>query len=214
MTIGVEYDYNDDLPKPYIGAEVARTGDREASTYFKSPLLQVNKSHLALFPVKFSPPDSSFGSYSSDRVLIFLQDALSQRFNIFAASMLLMWRAPGSGPAVALQNSSLTLDEFKQSDLFGGYVSVRYSLAANGGKMRVRVFDSKNPQSSEWFSTDQANVKSGNGLQLLRFSVKPNAASPTDIFKADTFEVELLDEGGKVVANLKKEQQLTWAKPK
>jgi len=48
---------------------------------------------------------------------------------------------------------------------------------------------------------------------LLKVSVPKEAPSP-DLFNADTIEVQMLDSNGAVVASVKKQSAMSWAKPK
>ena len=131
--------------------------------------------------------------------------------------MLLIWRAPGAsqGPtAGATAATSLELDTFKQNDPSSGYVTVKYRLTGGPGKLRMKIYDSQNPASADWFTTAELKVQPGPGTQLLEFAVKPEAASPTDLIKVDTLEIELLDATGKVLTTLKKQSAMSWVKPK
>lgn len=156
-------------------------------------------------------------SLSTDKVFVYLQDSGAQKFNLFPATMLLMWRAPGSAAAASTtpaSGSTVQLDDFKQNDLFSGYVTVKYNLAAAKGKIRVRVSDSANPKSAEWFESEPVDVKSGGGQQIVQLAVKADAKTPSDLFKADTIEISLLDDNDTVLATIKKETPMSWGKPK
>ena len=129
--------------------------------------------------------------------------------------MVLMWRPPNATDAPApSQAGTLQLDEFKQSDFFSGYVTVKYTFAADSGKIRARLYDTANPRSAAWFKTVDAPVKAGSGVQLVPISVLPDADSPGDLMRVDLLEVALLDASGAVVATLKKQSPMTWARPK
>ena len=220
LTLGVEFDYKDSFPRPYLGAEVTRTGEPQASSYFQTSLVEIKKSsqRLALFPIKFQPPDANaFATFSTDKIFIYLQDAVSvQRFNLFPMAMLVMWKAPGATAQAgsAVSAGTIELGDLKQSDLFSGYLTLKYTLTAPNGKIRVRIFDSRNERSASWFAIKDVDVKQGGGLQLVQIAVKKDADSPSDIIRADTMEVELVDSVGKVVANVKKENVMNWARPK
>ena len=107
----------------------------------------------------------------------------------------------------------MQIESFKQNDLFGGYVIVKYNLLADGGKLHLRVFDSSNPSSADWFANGDVALKSGPGMQLVKISVPPEAKSP-DVFKVDTLEIQMLDDKGKILATGRKEIPMTWAKRK
>jgi hypothetical protein len=131
--------------------------------------------------------------------------------------MILLWHVPGGGKAapaaVAAPQSTVQIESFKQNDLFGGYVIVKYNLLADGGKLHLRVFDSSNPSSADWFANGDVALKSGPGMQLVKISVPPEAKSP-DVFKVDTLEIQMLDDKGKILATGRKEVPMTWAKRK
>jgi membrane protein involved in colicin uptake len=221
MTIGVEYEYKDNLgSKPMLGVEVTKTDEPTASHYFQSQPAEIGKSrrNFLLFPIKFQPPGSVVGlnSYTTDQVLVYLlEPTSSKRFNLFPTTMLLLWRPPGTvlSTPMADSGSTLELDDFKQNDPHTGYVTVRYSLLSGPGKLRMRLFDAAKPASAQWFSVPIKTVKAGRGLQVLDISVEPDAKAPTDIFRIDTIEIELLDSGGQVAAKINKKSPMNWAKP-
>ena len=84
----------------------------------------------------------------------------------------------------------------------------------NSGKIRVRVFDSAKPDSAEWLSVDAPTARTGEGLQVVKISVPPGSSSPTDVWKTDTVQVDLLDEKGAVVATAKQDFKASWVRPK
>jgi hypothetical protein len=130
--------------------------------------------------------------------------------------MLLSWHSPGGGastPAPAPAQSTLQMDDFKQTDTFSGQVIARYNLAANAGVLRLRIYDSAKPQSADWFKSEDAPIKSGPGLQPLKISVSPASTGP-DLFNADTIEITILDDHDKVLASAKSQTPMIWAKPK
>ncbi|MBU6399619.1 MAG: hypothetical protein KGS61_04825 [Verrucomicrobia bacterium] len=221
MTIGVEFEYRDNLgPRPELGVDVARSGDPSVRGYFHSSLVPIGRSrrNFALFPVKFQPPAGvgSLGSFATDQLLVYLTDAdVTKRAYLFIATMLLTWRNSGAVTATAATGagSSMELDSFKQNDLYSGFATVHYNLAGGPGKMRLRLYDSANPASADWFACEDQKLAAGRGLQMMAVSVKPNAPSPTALLKADTVEIDLLDASGKVVATIKKVSPMTWAKP-
>ena len=51
------------------------------------------------------------------------------------------------------------------------------------------------------------------GMQLVKISVPPDGKSP-DVFKADTLEIQMLDEKGNILATGRKEAPMTWARQK
>lgn len=224
MTIGVEFEYRDQLGKPILGVDVVRSGDPESKQFFSSTPAEIGRSrrNFVLVPVKFQPPPDqghNYSPFSTDRLLVYLAEgATSRRFNLFNATMLLIWNAPGTTPlataAPSKSGNSLEMDDFKQNDLFSGYVTVRYQLNNGPGQIRMRLFDSANPSSAKYFNTQEYRVQAGRNLQLLEFAVSPAAKSASDVIKADTIEIELLDASGQVVARLAKKTPMTWARPK
>lgn len=224
MTIGVEFEYRDQLGKPVLGVDVMRTGDPDAPQLFNSTPAEIGRSrrNFVLVPVKFQPPSDqlqSYSPYSTDRLLVYLaESATSRRFNLFNATMLLVWNAPGAAPltpgSASRTGNSLEMDDFKQNDLFSGYVTVRYQLKTGPGQIRMRIYNSANPASERYFNTQEYRVQAGRNLQLLEFTVHPEAQSATDVIKADTIEIELLDNSNQVVARLVKKTPMTWARPK
>lgn len=224
MTIGVEFEYKDDLgAKPLLGVSIARTGDPQVTDYFSSNPMEIGKSrrNFALFPVKFQPPASqsaNWNTFATDKVLVYLAETASaKKLNLFPATMMLLWRPPGggAGPASPEKNSStITMEDFKQNDLFSGQVTVRYHLIGDAGRIRVRVLNASNPASASWFEEAETPIKGGRGIQILKIGVNPDAKIPTDVFKADTIAIDLLDSKGNPVATEKKESPMSWAKPK
>ena len=221
MTFGVEFEYKDQLSEPFVGVDVLRQADPQASRYFLSRPVALGKSrrNFALFPVKFQPPSglADAGSFSTDKVVVYLQEKQSaRRYNIFPATMLLMWRAAGSGvpPQSALNGNSVEMVDFKQNDASHGYLSIKYHLLEGRGELRAKVYDASNPESANFFETTRPEVKPGRGLQLIEVRVPADSKSPADILSADTIEIELLDEKGTVLAKVTKNAAMVWSKPK
>ena len=135
--------------------------------------------------------------------------------------MLLGWRIPGAASAVravpvapVAPASTVEMDGFKQNNLFSGYVMIKYNLSADGGKIHVRVFDSANPESANWFNSPDVVVKSGTGLTLVKMNVPTSSTGPDLLFKTDSIEIQLLDDSGNNMTSLKTQTPLNWAKPK
>ena len=130
MLIGVEYEYKDQISTPAVGVDVFRQAQPEVSRYFASGAAEISKSrrNFALLPVKFQPPAglSDSAAFSTDKIMVYLQEVNSgRRFNIFPATMLLVWRAAGAKAAANQNNgNSVEIDDFKQNDASNGYVSV------------------------------------------------------------------------------------------
>ena len=223
MTIGVEYDYNKDDAgqKAAMSVDVLRQADTSSANFFKAPTVEVGKSrrNFVLFPVKFQPPTgigTDASGFSTDKVLVYLTNDSSKRLNLFAATMLLMWRAPGAAAPVQVAAATHTIDfdDFKQKDASDGYVAIRYNLIGGAGRLRVAIYDSANPATRDYFATSQVDVNPGRGLQTLEVKVEPESKSPTDFIRADTIEIEMIDPAGKVLAKTSKKASMTWSKPK
>jgi hypothetical protein len=221
MTIGVEFDYRDSLPEPLLGVDVTRASNPDVARYFSSQVTELGRSrrNFVLFPVKFQPPATVIDSagFSTDRVLVYLlEKATSRRYNIFPATMLLVWRAPGAQAAVAKNTNAnaLEIDDFKQNDPSSGYVSIKYNLLNPAARLRVKVYDSSNPKTASYFSSNVLDIKSGRGLQLIDVRVEPDSKSPSEIIRADTILVEMVDPAQNVVAKVSRETPMVWAKPK
>lgn len=222
MTIGIEFEYRDDLgPQALLGVDVQNTQDPRPGAYFDAKPVEIGRSrrNFALLPVRFNPPAdvaSQVASYPTDRVLVYLQQAANAaRMNVHPATMLLVWRPPGAQARTGAAETAnrIELDDFKQNDLHSGYLTVQYHLERGPGKIRVRVYDSKDPASGRWFVAPDRPAQTGKGLQLLAVEVNEDAPIKNATFTADTVEVELLDSTGNVVASLKKAVAMTWAKP-
>jgi hypothetical protein len=223
MTIGVEYDYNRDDAgtKASMGVDVLRKADPSTANFFKGPTFEVGKSrrNFVLFPVKFQPPSgigTDASGFSTDKVLVYLTNDSSKRLNLFVATMLLMWRAPGAvaSTQVATATHTIDFDDFKQNDASDGYVAIRYNLIGGAGRLRVAVYDSANPATRDYFATSQVEVTPGRGFQTLEVKVEPESKSPTDFIRADTIEIEMIDPSGKVLAKTSKKANMTWSKPR
>lgn len=222
MTFGVEFeiDSKDKIADPMLGVDIFRQADPAVSRFFQSRPSEIGKSrrNFVLFPVKFQPPAGlpDVAGYSTDQVLVYvLEKATGRRLNLFPATMLLKWWAPGAQMAVAQNNgNNVEIENFKQNDQSSGFVSLKYTLLTGDGRIRAKLFDSKAPASAAYFTSSAADVKSGRGLQLIEVRVDPDSKSPTDIIHADTLEIELLDASGKVVAKTSKQASMLWSKPK
>jgi hypothetical protein len=223
MTIAVEYKYAREDGRPNMGVDVASTEEPRAAAYFSSAPAAIGRGsrNFVMFPVKLNAAaaaqDLHRATLPTDKVRVYLADAGGPKSYLFEATMLLVWHLPGGAPApspAAADENTIDIDSFKQNDLFNGYVTVRYNMAARGGgKLRLRVYDSAHPETAGWFVSEDVTIKSGPGLQLLKVSVPKDAPSP-DLFTADTVEIQMLDSQDAVVAGIKKQSPMSWAKPK
>lgn len=221
MTIGVEFEYRDKLDKPMLGVNLSRTGEAGVSSLFDVKPADIGRSrrNFVLFPVTFNPPANQLNAYntfSTDRLLVYLESVGGQRFKLFTAAMLLIWRAPGATLADSARSSTgnlLELDDLKQNDASSGYVTVRYQLTGGPGKLRMRLFDTANPASAGYVNAEEVKIQPGRNLQLLEFSVKSSAPIPTDQFKVNTLEVEMLDAGNNVLTRFSRQVPMTLSKP-
>ena len=217
MTISVEFAYSPSDGPGEVGIDLASTDEPEATGYFTCPphdLAKVSKKPV-LFPVKFRPPPSGVGaSYPTDKIWIYLKNGAEKSY-IFTATMLLVWRPPPgeAAPAPVVAQSTVQMESFKQNDPFSGYVAVKYNLASGDGRLRLRVYDSSKPASADWFQSEDVPIKPGLGVQLVRIAVPGSGPGP-DLFNADTIEISLLAADGKALASLKRQTQMTWARPK
>jgi membrane protein involved in colicin uptake len=222
MTISVDYDLSKEDGRPKMGVDVVSTDDPSVSGYFSCPAVDIGRrSHnTILFPVKLiAVAASAFrrATLPTDKIWIYLVDASGVKSYIFQSTMVLLWRVPGAanaGPAAAApRQSGVQIESFKQNDLFGGYVIVKYNMPADGGRLHLRVVDSSNPSTEEWFANNDVSLKAGPGMQLVKIAALPGAKCP-DVFKADTLEIQLLDEKGNILATARKDAAMTWAKRK
>jgi hypothetical protein len=218
MTFGVEFEYRDQMSEPRLGIDVLRQSQPEVARHFSSRPSEIGKSrrNFALFPVKFQPaggvPDQA--DFSTDQVLVYLTEQSGRRYNIHAATMLLRWRTAGT-PQHTTQatGNSVEIDDFKQNDPSNGYITVKYHLLGGSGKLRARIYDQGNPASSEYFSARLPEVKAGSGVQLIDVSIDSEARTPSNLVRADTIEIELLDASGRILARASKRAAMVWARP-
>jgi membrane protein involved in colicin uptake len=221
MTIGVEYQFSKADGKPRMGVDFASTDEPSATDYFVSPVADLGRSsrNFVMFEVKLRPEATAAfhqATLPTDKIWVYLTDDSGEKTYIFQGTMILLWHLPGAKAApvaVATPRNTLQLESFKQNDLFSGYVTVKYNILAEHGRLRLRIYDSANPGTADWFFSDDVSVKSGPGMQLVRVAVPPEAKSP-DVFKADTIELLLLDQKGQTLADLKTATEMSWAKPK
>jgi hypothetical protein len=243
ITLGIEFEYKDNLGgRPQLGVAMYRAGELNANQYFDCPPAELGKAKkgMLLIPVKFQPPSAQvarMGNYMTDQLAVYVADAGDpKQFNLIAKTASLVWRAPGyvegmaqpqvaalpapsapaapAAPAAPKIRAKLEWDEFKQSSLYKGYVTVKYELSSGSGKLRTRVFEAKTPKSAEWFDTPEITLGSSSGIELLPIAVKKDATSPADFITVDTIIVELLDDAGNVVAQIKKDNSMNWIRPK
>ncbi len=222
MTISVDYDFSKEDGRPKMGVDMVSTDDPSVSGYFSSPVMDVGRgSHNSiLFPVKLGAAAADAfrrATLPTDKIWVYLVGASGVKSYIFQGTMVLLWHVPGGAKAApaaaAAPQSTVQIESFKQNDLFGGYVIVKYNLPADGGRLHLRVFDSSNPSTADWFASNDVSLKSGPGMQLVKISVPPDGKSP-DVFKADTLEIQMLDEKGNILATGRKEAPMTWARQK
>lgn len=224
-TFVVEFDYRDNLgPKAILGVNVLRSTDQSSQSYFVSAPAELGKSRrpMLLFPVKFQPPPdapaSKAGSFSTDQVLVYLaENATAPQANLFPATMVLPWRAPGAAgetAPIASDGSSVTLDSFRQNDLYSGFAKVKYKLVSPSATLRAKIYDSAAPASADFFAIDEETIKAGKSSTIVEIKVKSDAKTTDAIIKADTIEVELVDPAGKVLARMVEKTPMRWSKPK
>jgi hypothetical protein len=223
MTISVDYDFARDDGSQRMGVDMVSSEDPTVSGYFSCPAVDVGRSshNSILFPIKLqSAAADAFRSATlpTDKIWIYFVDGAGIKSYIFQSTMILLWHVPGGARYASAEpsapQSAVEIEEFKQNNLFAGYVIVKYNLAdSGGGKLRLRVYDSANPASADWFANHDVPLKSGPGMQLVKISALPDSPSP-DVFKVDTMEIQLLDDTGKILATGTKDVPATWAKRK
>ncbi|HUD45895.1 MAG TPA: MAP7 domain-containing protein [Candidatus Baltobacteraceae bacterium] len=224
ITIAVEYQSGKADGPVRMGIDVASTDDPGVSDYFSCPATDIGKGNrnFVMFPVQFNVAAAQSvkrPAIQTDKVRVYLADASGQKSYIFQGTLMLVWHVPGAAqpdePALAQSGggNTLEIESFKQNDLFSGYVTVKYNLRAPEGLLRLRIFDSADPATASWFASDDVPIKSGPGLELVKIAVPSQAASP-DVFNADTVEVQMLNSKGDVLATLRKQSPMSWAKRK
>ena len=216
--IGVEYSYAKEDGLGSLGVDVSSSENPNAGANFACPVSQIGNSsrNFVLVPVKFHPIGDAAerSTLSTDKLWVYLTDGSGLKSYIFQGTMVLTWKNPAvaAADAAALSQNNVQM-EFKQNNAFAGYVTVKYFLGATAGKLRLRVYDSATPDSIKCFESEDVDVKSGAGFQLVKIAVSKDAASP-DLFKADTLQLQLLDPKEKVLASQKQQLDMSWAKPK
>jgi hypothetical protein len=183
-----------------------------------------SRHNSLLFPVKLGKAAAEAyqrPTLPTDKIWIYLVDSSGIKSYIYQGTMILLWHIPGAAhaapastaAAAIVPQGSVEIESFKQNDLFGGYVIVKYDSPADGDKLHLRAYDSSNPVTADWFASNDVKLKSGPGVQLVKIAASTTANSP-DLFKADTLEIQLLDGTGKILATGSKELPMTWAKRK
>ena len=217
MTIGIEFDSKDKFN--FMGVNVEHSANPAVKNYFQCEPKEVGRQKFALVQVAFAKPTAAASTVVTDRLLIYGCDSPTAAASIplHTATMLLVWRAPGSGAApVAAEPtpasaSSVEITDFRQRTPTSGYASVTYNLPAGGGQLRVRLKNSAQPNSSDWFLTESVPVKAGQGLELIPVTVAADK-TPTGPLHVDTIEVELQDTAGKVICQTTKTTTITWSR--
>ena len=98
MTIGVEFEYNDQLREPLMGVDVTQQHQPDVTRYFSSVPREIgtSKRNFIYFRVTFRPPPelAAGETYPTDTVVVFFLDkATGRRYNIFKKTMFLSWKA-------------------------------------------------------------------------------------------------------------------------
>ncbi len=217
MTIGIEFDSKDKFN--FMGVNVEHSANPAVKNYFQCEPKEVGRQKFALVQVAFAKPTAAASTVVTDRLLIYGSDSptAAESIPLHTATMLLVWRAPGSGAApVAAEPtpasaSSVEITDFRQRTPTSGYASVTYNLPAGAGQLRVRLKNSAQPNSSDWFLTEAVPVKAGQGLELIPVTVAADK-TPTGPLHVDTIEVELQDTTGKVISQTTKTTTITWSR--
>ncbi len=224
MTIGVEFEMRDQLDSPAMGVRVTRKDEPRAFQLFESDPEPIGRSrrNFLLLPVRFNPslfPSAeSLAQYATDQVQVYMtpNPDFSDKYRLFDTTMLLHWESEANSKVTEIQRINddyLEIDTFKKNDLHQGYVSIRYRLKSdNSGKIIVALFDSKNPATRSWIDTDIRYISGDVGLEVLNFSVSPDADPPSgNLFDLDTILIQLLDSNDQVIAEIRKQTPMTWA---
>ncbi len=217
MTIGIEFDRKDKFD--YMGVSVEHSANPSVKNYFTCEPKEVGRQKYALVQVAYAKPSASASTVVTDRLQIYGTESPGavEPIPLHTATMLLVWRAPGSTTGAAeatpapAQMSSVEITDFRQRTPTSGYASVTYRLLENSGQLRVRLKNSAQPGSNGWFLTEPVAVKAGQGLELIPVTVSAENA-PGGALNVDTIEVELLDAAGKVISQTVKTTSITWSR--
>lgn len=219
-TVGVEFEYMDDLSDPVMGVYVSRTGDAKSPNFFKTAPVGIGKSrrNFILVPVSFDTQAARLAEgevYYSDRMTVFIEETVKRRrYELFTATMLLKWSASGtSGSGLPANPTTLEMDDLKQINPGAGYVTIRYNHPSGASVLHVKIYSSSNPATADLLTIEDQKVPAGRNLQLVEYALKPDARIPSDGLKMDTLEIELRDETGKVISQLRKEISITLTRP-
>jgi hypothetical protein len=218
MTFGIEFDRRDKFK--YLGVNVEHSANPEIRKYFTCEPKEVGRQKYALVQVAYARPVAAATSVVTDRLEIYGCDSpdAAQTVPLHSATMLLVWRAPGSSgsatvaPTEADATNLVEITEFRQRTASSGYASVTYRLPEGTGQLRVRLKNASRPESTNWFVTDPVSVKTGQGLELIPVTVSADASVPAGALTVDTIEAELLDANGKTIGQSTKTTSITWAR--
>jgi len=217
MTIGIEFDRKDKFN--YLGVNVEHSANPSVKNYFTCEPKEVGRQKYALVQVAYAKPAATSSTVVTDRLYIYGSDAPGggEPVPLHTATMLLVWRAPGSAGSpvesspVAAPASSVEITDFRQRTPTSGYASVTYHLAEATGRLRVRLKNSAQAGSSEWFLTEPVAIKAGQGLELIPVTVSADN-TPAGPLNVDTIEVELLGADGNVISRTAKATSITWSR--
>lgn len=217
MTIGIEFDRKDKFN--FLGVSVEHSANPAVKNYFACEPKEVGRQKYALVQVAYAKPAATATTVVTDRLLVYGSEASTavDPIPLHTATMLLVWRAPGSSgtpaanPPTTTPASTVEITDFRQRTPTSGYASVTYQLPEGTGQLRVRLKNSTQAGSSNWFLTEPVSVKAGQGLELIPVTVSADNA-PTGALTVDTIEVELLDAAGKMVGQTTKATSITWSR--
>lgn len=216
MTFGIEFDRRDRFR--YMGINVEHSSNPVTESYFDCQPKEVGRQKYALVKVAYAKPLAAASSIVTDRLEIYGCDSPDGQDTIplHTATMLLVWRAPGASSTStadatpATPQGSIEITDFRQRSATSGYASVTYNLPEGTGQLRVRLKNSTQPESANWFAIEPVAVKAGQGLELIPVTVSTDNSTPTGPLSVDTIEAELVDASGKVIGHSAKSTSITW----
>ncbi len=189
MTIGVEYQYSRDDGLGNLGVDVSSSDDPDANGYFTSAVSAIGRSsrNFVLIPIKFHPagpvlrsrpsPPTVSGSIS---VMMPARSHISSRPPRSSRG-----RTRPPPPPPRLRRKTTCKWNSSKTNAFGGYVTVKYFLAAPSGKLRLRIFSSAYPASADWFESEDGQrqvrrrLSTRQDRRLQRGHRSPTFSKPT-----------------------------------
>lgn len=214
VTLGIEFEIKDKFGfKPLIGARMLSSDLEETGPVFASAPAPVEKrKKFVLLPVTFAPSNEHDSlTMLTDRIEIFVTDESGEEhIPLETVTLPLTWRAPGFTEPSNVAGT-IALQEFRQRNTHSGYATIKYYLPHGSGQLRVKVFDSSQPESASWFETSPVPVRSGRGLELVPVRIAGAGQYPGGDVSVDTVEVELLGDSGEVMGKVSRLTSINWS---